>query len=98
MPKTTSHAAGAQPAARFILDDVTVQIVETLLDNPTIPYTKSQLAEAADISRDALYRRWDALQRYDILERAESETGGDYWRLDQQSDAVKAIATLLHRQ
>lgn len=84
--------------ANTLLDDITFKIVETLLENPTIPYTKTQLADAADISRDALYRRWNDLQSYDIVQRAENETGGDYWTLNQQADAVKALATLIHRQ
>jgi len=81
-----------------LLDDITIKIVDTLLENPTIPYTKTQLADAADISRDALYRRWNDLQAYNIIQRAEEETGGDYWILNQNADAVKALATLLHRQ
>ncbi|MFC5133488.1 MULTISPECIES: Lrp/AsnC family transcriptional regulator [Haloferacaceae] len=81
-----------------LLDNITIKIVETLLENPTIPYTKTQLADAADISRDALYRRWNDLQAYDIIQRAEDETGGDYWTLNQEADAVKALATLIHRQ
>jgi response regulator of citrate/malate metabolism len=81
-----------------LLDDITIKIVDTLLENPTIPYTKTQLADAAGISRDALYRRWNDLQAYDIIQRAEDETGGDYWTLNQEADAVKALATLLHRQ
>lgn len=98
MPQTTTRTAGEREGPQFILDDITLRIVQTLLDNPLIPYTKTQLADAADVSRDALYRRWDELQSYDILERAESESGGDYWRLNQDSDAVRAIATLLHQQ
>ncbi len=82
--------------AKYILDDVTVKVVGTLLDNPSIPYSKSQLAEAADISRDALYRRWDALIENDIVKKSDVESGGDYWELDQDSEKVEAIAKLLH--
>lgn len=82
--------------AKYILDDVTVKVVDTLLDNPSIPYSKSQLAEAADISRDALYRRWDALVENNIVKKSDVESGGDYWELDQGSEKVEAIAKLLH--
>ena len=82
--------------AKYILDDVTVKVVDTLLDNPSIPYSKSQLAEAADISRDALYRRWDALVENNIVKKSDVESGGDYWELDQDSEKVEAIAKLLH--
>ncbi|MDY6768649.1 MAG: AsnC family protein [Candidatus Nanohaloarchaea archaeon] len=33
------------------------KIVRVLLENPAIPYNTSQLAEAAGVSRNALYRR-----------------------------------------
>ncbi|MDY6769524.1 MAG: Lrp/AsnC family transcriptional regulator, partial [Candidatus Nanohaloarchaea archaeon] len=56
-----------QEGIEYLLDDVTMKIVDTLLDNPAIPYNKSQLAEAADVSRDALYRRWDTLVERGIL-------------------------------
>lgn len=89
--------AGKRDQTTTLVDDVTRAIVTTLLDNPTIPYTKTQLAEAAEISRDALYRHWDDLQAYNIIQRADNETGGDYWTLNQQSEAVKALATLIQR-
>jgi response regulator of citrate/malate metabolism len=82
--------------AKYILDDMTVKVVDTLLDNPSIPYSKSQLAEAAGISRDALYRRWDALIENDIVKKSNINSGGDYWELDQDSEKVEAIAKLLH--
>lgn len=78
-----------------LLDDITIKIVTTLLENPTIPYTKTQLADAAEISRDALYRRWNDLQEHEIIQRADNEDGRDYWTLNQQSDAVKALTTLI---
>jgi len=94
MPTATTKQDGQTST---LLDDITIKIVETLLENPTIPYTKTQLADAAGISRDALYRRWNDLQANDIIQRAEDETGGDYWTLNQEADAVKALATLIHR-
>ena len=81
---------------KYILDDVTVKIVDTLLDNPAIPYSKTQLAEASDISRDALYRRWDSLVRNNIVKKSNVESSGDYWELDQDSEKVEAIARLMH--
>ena len=82
----------------YIFDKVTLKIVDTLLDNPSIPYNKNQLAEAADISRDALYRRWDVLLEYSILKKSEVGSSGDYWELDQNSDTVEAIARILHSE
>lgn len=82
--------------SKYILDDVTAKIVDLLLDNPSIPYSKTQLAEAAGISRDALYRRWDALRKNNIIKKAEVESETDYWELNQDSKKVEAIAQLMH--
>lgn len=80
----------------YIFDDVTLKIVDTLLDNPAIPYNKNQLAEAAEISRDALYRRWDALIAFNILKKSDVGSKADYWELDENSETVEAIARILH--
>lgn len=81
---------------KYILDDVTVKIVDTLLDNPAIPYNKNQLAEAANVSRDALYRRWDSLLEHNILKKSDIGAKGDYWELNEDSDTVEAITRILH--
>jgi len=95
--KRTSDTGNETPKVKYILDDITRKIVDLLLDHPTTPYTKTQIAENADISRDALYRRWNALVGFNIIERAPDESGGDYWKLNIESDLVEAIATLLHQ-
>lgn len=94
MPKLKNKEKRAQ----YILDEITVKIVDTLLDNPTIPYNKNQLAEAADVSRDALYRRWEALRENNIVKKSEVKSGGDYWELDGSSETVEAIAKILHQE
>lgn len=82
----------------YLLDDVSTTIVDTLLDNPAIPYNKSQLADAADVSRDALYRRWDTLVERGILKKSDVGAKGTYWELNEDSDVVEAIARILHSQ
>ncbi|MDY6789016.1 MAG: hypothetical protein SVV03_03555 [Candidatus Nanohaloarchaea archaeon] len=79
-----------------IVDGVTVQVVNALLDNPTVPFNKSQLAEAAGVSRDALYRRWDAFVGYGIVEKADVASGKAYWTLNSDSDTVDALARIIH--
>lgn len=79
-----------------MLDDVTEKIVRVLLENPAIPYNKSQLAEAAGVSRNALYRRWGTLQRYELVEEADVGAKGTYWTLDADSPAADALTRLLY--
>ncbi|MDY6789531.1 MAG: Lrp/AsnC family transcriptional regulator [Candidatus Nanohaloarchaea archaeon] len=95
MPQVQRKGEQQEGKLEFILDEITVQIVETLLDNPKIPYNKKQLAEAADISRDALYRRWKTLIAFGILGSSEVGSGKDYWQLNQDSEIVEAIAKII---
>jgi len=81
---------------KYILDDVTLKIVDMLLDNPAVPYNKNQLAENAGVSRDALYRRWDALIEHGIVKKSDVGSKGDYWELNEASDTVEAIAKIIH--
>lgn len=81
---------------QYLIDDITLKIVDALLDNPTVPFNKSQLAKAAGVSRDALYRRWDTLVTYDIVEQADVGASDTYWTLNPDADAVDALARLIH--
>jgi len=85
-------------APPHIIDDVTLRIVDALLDNPAVPFNKSQLAEAAGVSRDALYRRWDVFMEYNIVEKADVGAKGTYWTLPPDSDMVDALARIIHPQ
>lgn len=79
-----------------MIDSVTEKLVRVLLENPAIPYNKKQLAEAAGVSRNALYRRWDTLKEYDLVEEAEVGSGGTYWKLNPDSPAADALIKLLY--
>lgn len=82
--------------ASYMLDDVTEKIVRVLLENPAIPYNKSQLAEAAGVSRNALYRRWETLEAYDLVEEAEVGSKETYWTLNADAAAADALTRLLY--
>ena len=78
------------------LDSVTKEIVEVLLENPKIAYNRSSLAEAADVSRDALYRRWDSFKETGLIEEAEVESETDHWRLNPDSSIADNLGSLLY--
>jgi DNA-binding Lrp family transcriptional regulator len=67
--------------AEDILDSITLKIAKTLFENPKIPYNKTSLAKAADVSKDALFRRWDTLVEGGLVEKAEVESSVDHWQL-----------------
>ncbi|MDY6768792.1 MAG: hypothetical protein SVW02_01655 [Candidatus Nanohaloarchaea archaeon] len=79
-----------------IMNEVTLEVVDTLLDNPTIPFTKSQLAEASDVPQDALIRHWLTLKLSRIIQRADVDEEGTYWRLNPDAEVVEALARIIH--
>ena len=101
MPTTKNNPSPQNSTDRkynFILDEVTEKIMRVLLENPKIPYTKSSLAEVSNVSRDALYRRWDKLQELGIIE--EAPTGGkqSHYRLNTDSEIANQIGKLLYTE
>ena len=84
------------PEDDWLVDDITARIVRTLIENPTISYNKSQLIEAADVSRTAFYNRFNQLKDRDIIETAHVASGHKYWKLNPDSDAADALSVLLY--
>lgn len=79
------------------LDSVTKEIVEVLLENPKIPYSKTSLAEEANISKDALYRRWHSFKEVGLVEEAEVESKTQHWRLNSESSIADNLGSLLYQ-
>lgn len=79
-----------------ILDDCTEKIMRVLIENPAVPYNKSSLAEAAGISRDALYSRWEELEKKEVIMEAKVEGKADYYRLNPDSEIVDSISRILY--
>lgn len=77
--------------AQDLNDDVTAKIMRTLLENPEREYNKSELAKESEVSRDSLYKRWDALVNDDLI--IEKDTRN--FTLNTDSEIVKAFATLV---
>ncbi|MCU4753473.1 hypothetical protein OB919_16025 [Halobacteria archaeon AArc-curdl1] len=81
---------------QHILDTVTLKVAKTLLENPTIQYNQSTLAEAADVSRDALLRRWDTLTEIGLLQKADVESSIDHWKLNSDSEIANTLSKLIY--
>jgi len=79
------------------LDSITKEIVEVLLENPKIAYNKSSLAEAADVSRDSLYRRIDSFIESGLIEEADVESETTHWRLNSESGIAEKLGSLLYQ-
>jgi DNA-binding Lrp family transcriptional regulator len=85
-----------RPEADKLLDGITADIVELLIENPTVHYNKSQIARHAEISREALYDRLDALLAYGILQEADDDLKRTHYTLNPDAPATDAFAQLLY--
>ena len=79
-----------------VLDQATAQIVELVLENPGIHYNKSQLARHAEVSRETVYDRLEALLTYGVLEEADVQIQTTHYKLNPDADATNAFAQLLY--
>lgn len=79
-----------------ILDSITLKIVRVLLENPKIPYTKTSLAKSANISKDALYSRWDTLTETRLVQKADVESGHDHYQFNPDSEIADLLGKLLY--
>lgn len=79
-----------------MVDEITARIMRTLIENPTISYNKSQLIEAANVSRSAFYKRFEALSECGVIEQADIAAGHEYWTLNSDSEIADALATILY--
>lgn len=81
--------------AEAIFDETSLKILKVLIENPKIPYNKSELARQAEVSRHALYKRWDGIEELGIVKKADVEGKQEYYELDSNSDLVDAISKTL---
>ena len=52
-----------------IMNPESKKLLNTLIQNPEREFNKKELAEEAEISRDALYRRWDKFEQLVLEEK-----------------------------
>ena len=75
-----------------IMNPESKKLLKTLIKNPEREFNKKELAEEAEISRDALYRRWGSMEQLGVLE----ETGSRY-KLNQDNDTVSQLKAIINK-
>lgn len=73
-----------------IMDEISRPLLKTLLINPDKSFTKKDLAEEAEVSRDALYRRWEGLEKLGIVKEDEHK-----YTLNKESELSQALADII---
>ena len=78
-----------------LLNKTVEKILNVLLDHPNVGYSKKELAEAAGISRSALYNAWDTLEKNEIVIEKKKYGGTTLYRLNPNSEIVNHLGKLI---
>ncbi len=72
-------------------DSPQVKVLDLLITQDDMEYTKTEIAECADVGRSTLYTFWDTLERYDIVKKTRRIGNTWLYRINTDSPAVKAL-------
>jgi len=78
----------------LVLDKPLASIIEFLLENPVMDYSKTDLARETGVSRSTLYRKWNVLEQLSILKRSRKYQNTQLYKLDEDSPMVNELGRL----
>ncbi len=79
------------PIRRVFGDSPKVKVLDTLIENPKLDYSKKELAEAAGISKSTLYRLWDELEEEGLVEETRKIGNATLYKLNEDSAVVREL-------
>lgn len=85
------------PIRKVFGDSPLVKVIDVLVENPNLDYTKKELAEAAEISVPTLYKLWDRLEDEDIVVKTRKIGNTELYKLNTDSTVVKEIVRFEQR-
>lgn len=78
----------------LMTDGPLAKIIEFLLENPVMDYSKTDLAEQTGVSRSTIYRKWDFLENFSIIKKTRKYQNTQLYKLDIHSPVVNEIGRL----
>lgn len=85
------------PIRRVFGDSPLVKVIDVLVENPNLDYTKKELAEAAEISVPTLYKLWEKLGDEEIVVKTRKIGNTELYKLNTDSPVVKEIVRFERR-
>ncbi|MFP4633729.1 MAG: winged helix-turn-helix domain-containing protein, partial [Candidatus Aenigmatarchaeota archaeon] len=70
------------------------KIVEFLLDNPVLDFSKKDIAEGAGVSRSTLYKYFPRLKEMDIVKKTRKYQNTTLYKLNEDSEIVNEIGRI----
>ncbi|MDD5616980.1 MAG: hypothetical protein PHH85_12365 [Candidatus Methanoperedens sp.] len=72
-------------------DSPQVKVIDLLITQDDLEYTKKEIAECADVGRSTLYTFWETLERYEIVKKTRRIGNTWLYKINSDSPAVKAL-------
>ncbi|MDY6788384.1 MAG: winged helix-turn-helix domain-containing protein [Candidatus Nanohaloarchaea archaeon] len=77
-----------------LMDDSIAEIVDFLLENPVLDYSKKDIAKGAGVSRSTLHRKWKILEQLNIVRPTRKYQKTQLYKLDENSELVNDLGRL----
>ena len=71
-----------------------IRAVDFLIENKLFDYTKTEIADGAEISRMSLYKIWNAISTYGIVKPTRKIGRATLYRLDDSNPTVQKLIEL----
>ena len=68
-----------------------VKVIDLLITQDNLEYTKKEIAECAGVGRSTLYTFWETLERYEIVKKTRRIGNTWLYKINSDSPAVKAL-------
>ena len=68
-----------------------VKVIDLLITQDNLEYTKKEIAECAEVGRSTLYTFWETLERYEIVKKTRRIGNTWLYNINSDSPAVKAL-------
>jgi hypothetical protein len=72
-------------------DSPQVKVIDLLITQDDLEYTKKEIAECAEVGRSTLYTFWETLERYEIVKKTRRIGNTWLYKINSDSPAVKAL-------
>ena len=82
---------GETPIREIFGNSPKVKVLDTLIENPNLDYSKKELAEAAGISKSTLYKLWDELEEEGIVVETRKIGNATLFKLNEDSKIVREL-------
>lgn len=82
------------PMEELLGSSVVLKMLDVFLTHPSLDYSKKELAEAADVAEISVYRNWDKLEKFNLLEETKKYGKTQLYGLNTDSEVFKKLFKL----